>query len=478
MWHHRWYNRLAIGFGLLLLMQGLVAQDKPEPSVLTPDDLIRLVLTRHPVARQADLQIRRGAATRLAARGGFDPKLYADLDQKYFDDKSYFSHLEGGMKVPAWFGAEVKAGFEQYSGSYLNPERTVPAGGLVAAGVNLSLGQGLWIDQRRATLFTARLYQQATVVERQLILNDLLFDATSTYWEWVSAAVGLQVFRNARDLAVTRLDYVRGSFRLGSRAAVDTLEAFLQVQTIDQQIQAAEVTEQQARLAVSNFLWTEDLEPLELAEDVVAPDPQTWVGQIWFNPDSLATWVSRVDLDHPEIRRYDLKLATLDVDRRLKAEKLKPRINVQYNLLTEAVGSDLVSQISPDNYKWGVEFAMPLFLRKERGDLQMARIKIEEARLGRDQKTLELRNKVRAYAMEQTNLAGQVDLLEQTVTNYRRMLNAEQTRFENGESSLFLVNSRQLKLIDVELKLVQTRVKFQKTGFALRWALGIGWMGN
>ena len=179
MWHHRWYNRLAIGFGLLLLMQGLVAQDKPEPSVLTPDDLIRLVLTRHPVARQADLQIRRGAATRLAARGGFDPKLYADLDQKYFDDKSYFSHLEGGMKVPAWFGAEVKAGFEQYSGSYLNPERTVPAGGLVAAGVNLSLGQGLWIDQRRATLFTARLYQQATVVERQLILNDLLFDATS-----------------------------------------------------------------------------------------------------------------------------------------------------------------------------------------------------------------------------------------------------------------------------------------------------------
>ena len=108
----------------------------------------------------------------------------------------------------------------------------------------------------------------------------------------------------------------------------------------------------------------------------------------------------------------------------------------------------------------------------------MARIKIEEARLGRDQKILELRNKVRAYAMEQTNLAGQVDLLQETVTNYRRMLNAEQTRFENGESSLFLVNSRQLKLIDAELKLLQTRVKFQKTGFALRWALGIGWMGN
>lgn len=442
------------------------------------EDFVQLVRSHHPVAAQADLQLQRGEANLRSARGGFDPQLYTYVDQKNYDGTSYFSQLDGGMKWPSWFGVEVKAGYDQQTGVYLNPENTTPPGGLLVAGIQVPVGQGLLIDQRRAALFAARVYVRATEAERRWMLNDLLYNAVATYWEWVFAGNQLTILNEGRALAANRLDFVRESFKLGSRAAIDTLEAFLQVQTLDQELQSARVANQSARLALNTYLWSPDRKPLALQDGTVAPRLSNDIAGESMPPDSVLVWLSRLSIDHPDIQRYDLKLAGLEVDRRLKADKLKPKLNLQYNVLTEPVGSEIISQVSASNYKWGLEFAFPLFLRKERGDLQMTRIKMEETTLDRDQKLFEWQNKVRAYFFEIENLKDQMALMRETVTNYERMLFAERVRFENGESSLFLVNSRQMKLIDAELKQVELRTKFQKMNVALRWALGMAWNMN
>nr|WP_181855213.1 hypothetical protein [Winogradskyella sp. KYW1333] len=49
------------------------------------------------------------------------------------------------------------------------------------------------------------------------------------------------------------------------------------------------------------------------------------------------------------------------------------------------------------------------------------------------------------------------------VTDYERMLEAEELKFQLGESSLFLVNSRESKLIDGQLKAVSIQNKFFNT---------------
>ncbi len=451
------------------------AGQEGEPKVLALEDLLALVREYHPVARQAGLQTVRGEAGLQKARGGFDPKLYTVIDQKYYNGKSYFSHLDGGLKVPTWFGVELKAGFDQQSGEFLNPENTTPTGGLLMAGIQVPLGQGLMIDQRRATLFAARVYQKATEAERRMMLNDLLFNAAATYWDWVLTEYSLQILQDARSLAISRLDFVRGSYSLGSKAAIDTVEAFLQVQLLDQQLQEAQVENNTSRMELSNYLWAEGSTPLELEWATRPPDSLQWSPVPEVPSDTVEQWISRLAVDHPDLQRATLKLSALEIDRRLKADKLKPRLNLQYNLLTEPIGDAFLAQISPVNYKWGLEFEMPIFLRKERGDLQFAKVKLEEARLERDQKQLEWRNKVRTYAYTQENLKAQVQLAERTVENVRRLLFAERNRFENGESSLFLLNTRQLKLIEAEMKWLTLKTKQQKTGLALRWALGVGW---
>jgi hypothetical protein len=53
------------------------------------------------------------------------------------------------------------------------------------------------------------------------------------------------------------------------------------------------------------------------------------------------------------------------------------------------------------------------------------------------------------------------------------MLKAEETLFENGESSLFLINSRENKVLEAEKKLIDLKTKCIKTIYALQWSSGL-----
>jgi hypothetical protein len=54
----------------------------------------------------------------MAARGAFDPKIAVDFDKKT-KDTEYYSILNSSFKIPT-YGIEIKAGFEQNEGYYLN----------------------------------------------------------------------------------------------------------------------------------------------------------------------------------------------------------------------------------------------------------------------------------------------------------------------------------------------------------------------
>ena len=189
--------------------------------------------------------------------------------------------------------------------------------------------------------------------------------------------------------------------------------------------------------------------------------------------DTLQAFVERLEMSHPDMQLYAFKLNSMDIDRRLKAEQLKPTINVNYNALNAPVGNEFIENFSAANYKWGLEFGIPLFLRKERGDLQLTKIKIQETELNQQQKLLELQNKVKQYHNEQLNLRAQVTLYTDAVANYNSLLQGEQDKFAAGESSLFLVNSRENNLITARLKLIKFTTKYNQTNAGILWAAGL-----
>lgn len=474
------FKNSLVGIFLLFPFITLIGQAQDTTTFFTEKAFLQWVRQYHPIVQQANLLDNIGEAYQLKAKGGFDPKAFGTIEQKSFDGKNYFTIGDTGLKIPSWLGAEFKVGYNWTNGIFLNPEQNLPANGQAYAGVKWSLGRGLLIDERRAVLEKAQFLQAANEAEQRVIVNDLLLDAGKAYWEWVNAYHNLKIYQEALQLAVIRLDGVKNSFKQGDKPAIDTLESTIQVQNRQIAVNDATVIYENSQRYLSNFLWYKNELPLEVS-DLMTPPPYQAISlqTVGINANEL---VNDLNQNHPVIQQYYLQLKQLEVDRRLKKEQLKPQIDVEFNFLANgfdfvnrpktANDSGALNAILTENYKAGITVGMPIFLRKERADLELADLKLLETNYKLRQKTQELKNKLLNYQDLLDNSRQQVELNQVMVTNYQNLLQAENEKFRYGESSIFLLNSREQKLIDARLKLTKLMIVYQKNRLGLVWALG------
>ena len=88
-------------------------------------------------------------------------------------------------------------------------------------------------------------------------------------------------------------------------------------------------------------------------------------------------------------------------------------------------------------------------------------------------KRWEPESKVRNYYNETFQLQNQLDQYQQNYVAFNTLLRNEELRFTNGESSLFVINSRENKVMETQEKLVELRIKYFKSYYAIQWAAGI-----
>jgi outer membrane protein TolC len=459
--------RKTIFLLLLFVFQASVfAQSEQTDSLLSFDQYLSWVSTHHPVSRQISMETETARAKLMKARGAFDPKLFGSYDDKLFGETNYWDIFEGGIKIPTRTGIEVKAAFNANQGDFINPKEKLPKQGQALLGVSVPLLRGLRIDARRATLQQAKVLQAQTAVEQQLAFNELIYDASLTYWNWVIQASALQLFQEAAQRAAIRFEGIRQEFFAGDKAAIDTTDALTQYQSIQLLQLEAENDFLLAGVALSNFLWSEQGLPLVLNAGVRPPDPNLQPFPTAFTQGEFENLLAQIEA-HPMLVQNALKLENLEIERKLKAEMLKPQVDVNYNLLSSDrafhEGFTQVDFAPTQNYKWGVTVGFPVFLRKERGDLAVTKVKIQQTLLDRDRKRLEVENKLRTYQAQSNALESQIALQQAAVRNYDRLLRAEEEKLLNGQSTLFLINSREMKLIDARQKLLSLQAKYAKT---------------
>ncbi|MET1258836.1 TolC family protein [Flagellimonas sp. DF-77] len=453
----------------LLICVGTVGHAQNDSLTLRFNEYLGYVKKYHPIARQAQLTIGIGQANLMKARGGFDPKLEVDYDRKEFKGTEYWDRLNATFKIPTYFGIELKGNFEQIEGEFTNRDEFLPEDGLYSAGVSMSLGQGFWINERMATLRKAKFFREQSKADQDLLVNQVLFDAAMAYFDWLQAHKDAGIFNNFLGNAQVRFEGIKKSALAGDRAMIDTVEAKIAVQNRQLSLEQAKVKLMKRSLELSNFLWIENV-PVELQPGVI-PEPDL-SGAIDATLEIMGKPLDSFTLEnHPKLRSLDYKIDGLTVDKRLKANKLLPRIDVEYNFLTET--PDQIGSFRFEDYKGGLTFRFPLFLRKERGDLKLAKFKLQDAEFERDNAQVEIQNKVLAIYRELDSFDTQNLLIENIVTDYGTLLAAEERKFSFGESSLFLINSRESKLIDAQLKQNELRNKFFGTKAKLFKSLAI-----
>lgn len=440
---------------------------------LMPDEYLALVRNFHPVMKQAGYLVSGAEAFLLANRGMFDPSVYFSTDQKTFGGTSYFNYTNTELKIPTWFGVELMAGIESNNGLRMN--RSITEGQSSYAGFKVPLAKNLLMDKRRAALQQARLLVSQSKAERLLAVNDLMFDAIGAYWNWVREYQVYKVLTDAVRINQVRFEGIRILVEQGDRAGVDSTEALTQLLTFQAQQNEALMRFITAGYELSNFLWTEDEKPV-LIPGYLVPGVNTDS----INPYSIAyqplnDLLQLASATHPKLQSFDFKLDALEVERRLKFQSLLPTVDLKYNALSKGYewwkGAGAVT--FDNNFKFGLDVGIPLFLRQGRGDYKAAKIKIQSTTLDRDMTRLNIENKVRQYFNEQINLLQQLRLQERALDAYRKVLEVELMKFELGESTLFLLNSRENKVLESQQKVAETRAKVFKSLYGVQWAAGI-----
>jgi outer membrane protein TolC len=453
----------------LLLLFSFSSQGQSEVKrVLSLDNFLKLVKQHHPLAKQAENIVESAEANKLLSRGAFDPKLFYDFKNKTFDGKNYYALGDGGFYIPTWFGIELKGGFEQNEGVFLSPENTTLANGLLYSKISLPVLQGLVIDERRAVLKQAKLFRELSDFDKINAINELLYRAGKSYWDWYLSYVNLRVYQNAVELSQTRFDAVIATFKLGDRPAIDTVEAIIQLQDRLINYQQGMMDYRTKSLMLSNFLWVDDATPVEINENVT-PDLASSAQDEWFVFFQRVDKIDSLVNQHPALKVYEYKIKQLKVEEKFKKEKLKPNLNLEYNPL---FSPDNLNPTFTNNFKWGVSFGFPILLRKERGDLKLTKIKIENTLYDNNVKRIELINKTKAGINEYNNLRLQTAIFTKNVANYETLWLSEKKLFDNGESSLFMINSREMSYINAQIKLNEMVNKNKKAALETTYAFG------
>lgn len=443
-------NKAIYVFLLLLGFKNYAQTDSL--NTLTYNEFIYNVISEHPIAKSAQLKEKVAKAKLLSAKGGLDPYLTSSIDQKDFEGKQYYNLFKNKITIPTSLGIAVTGGFDNNSGYYLNPENKTSNSGLWSAGVEIDVLQGLLTNPRKTALKQAKVYQEIAKNQQLELLNELVYEASKAYAEWQQYSSICEILKDNLKLSELYLKNVKSALASGEKTTIDTLEAKVYLQNNQIDLVKYQQLLNEKRLKVENHLWLENV-PVSLQNNV---EPESNIIPHKFDEIPLDNNLDSI----PIIAEKSAKKESLILKQKLNQEKLKPKLKLKYNQLLKTNDDNVgIAGLSADNYKWGASLTFPIFFRNERGKLQESKYAVEEINYEIAFKKTEINNKIIANKRNQQALITQISLLEKNIVGYQILLAAETKKFEYGESSMFLINKRQEKLIESELKLLSSQNK-------------------
>lgn len=419
--------------------------------ILTINEVLNATYAFHPLVKRAATFNDAARQRILAARGAFDPIAAFKFDEKQFDEKLYYNMMNTQLNVPMWIG-NLRGGMERSRGDFLNPEKLTPGDGLYFVGVSIPLGQNLLFDERRRVLRQAQLLDDLAEADQIEVVNQVLVNVARIYWEWFKAYQLYLNFQEARDLAQVRLDAIKDLVVLGNLAPIDSVEASINLQQRDIQLEQALLELNNNRLFLSANLWDENENPVLIPDNFIPVSQEYRPNQITL--EDLERLRSFSMINHPDILKLEISRKNLDYERRFRQEFLKPIFNLDYNPLSATVNPLGNMAFNNNNFTFGVTAAFPLFLRNARGNLKFTKTLIQQVDFQLDQTKATVLARFDAAYNNFVTFASLSDRQKKQVDDLFFLLNAEQEKFLNGESSVFLINARETNLVNARVQLI------------------------
>ncbi len=433
--------------------------------VYTFDEYYNQVVTANPLVLEAKYEITAAEAELFGARGLFDPILSGGFNLKTQDAKDKLNDLDLSLEIPfaSMFGPKVKAQMRRAVGESTNPADRTSSPFDASIGVSLPLGQGIFTDEKRNKLFQAEIKPEIGQAKFQQKRNKILVEALSLYWKWAEAYQQVQIAQNLYTIAQERAQQLRDRATAGDIAAMDSLEANLEVVFRNGKLLEKQQAYEQASVNLQVYVWDNNQQQTPLPG---IPEPFQTINKL--SEQEIQAAQNDAKLLRPEVKllQLDRNLANLDLN--LANEFLRPNINANVDLMMYGL-----SDVGPGNLKFGLTMSQPILFRQARSQEELANIGIKRIDLQSLQLDAAVTADVNYYATAVNRTFDQIQLLISEVSLASQLLNFERERLIAGETSLFLVNQRERFLATSQEKLVKEQSNYFVALIYLRWARGI-----
>lgn len=458
-------------WGLLAVLLGLTGAPPlaraAVPPPLTLEEVLGSVREQHPQMEVARQGVATAEAELLSAQGGFDTVVKA---KGLYVPFSYYPHerLDAVIEqpTPLW-GTRLFAGYRLGQGSfptYYGQYETL-SDGEVRAGLEIPLWRNGTIDKRRADISKARLRQEMAGVSLAGERLELQREAAYHYWDWVAAGRQLGIAQDQLTLAVTRHEQLARRAAAGDIPQIEHTENERVLLERQAELIAAQRKLEQSALKLSLYLRDADGDPFVVPPSRLPgglPVPNAVLNA------RLEAQVEQALRQRPELRELALQRELFRVDTELARNQAAPAVD-----LGVAVARDLgtgPANLRPTELQASLTLDIPLQARGARGQRQAAEAKRAavdaKSRLARDKIATEVRDTLSALhaAYERVGLA------RSAADVARRLARGELTRFEQGATSLLLVNLREQAAADAEFKEIKALVDYHRAVIDLRAA--------
>jgi outer membrane protein TolC len=343
--------------------------------------------------------------------------------------------------------------------------------------------RGFLIDTNRQQLIVTALNRDASEIQLRGTISTTLANVRNAYWELLFSIQALDVARGSLDLATKLVTDNRARVEVGALAPLDVVQAQAEEATRRQALAQADAQARTAELALKRLivsgtddpLWTVEINPVDRPTFLPEPlDVQGAVRKALDNRTDLQIARKTIDTNNVTLRfMRNQTLPELDLTAMYGAAGLGGT-QFQRNgtgVTSQVVGTvpggygDAWRTLTGRNYPtWNMALNLSYPLGASAQDAQLARAKVQLNQSAAQLRALELQ-----VATDVTNAALQV---QSGLTRYQaatvardlaqQRLDAEQSRFEVGLSTNFLVVQAQRDLATAQNTELRALLDYRK----------------
>lgn len=422
---------------------------------LTLESVLQTVDSHHPKLRGARLLQGVARAKVTEKQGAFDPAAgFETAYQRYNSSSSPgkardYTSLAGTVFRTDPSGVKWEAGWLNNQGAVKSPASSTGDVGEIYLEAKVPLLRGLNMNDKLVGLRQAELAAEQMDESYTRVRLLTLLEAGASYLNWVTATVATEVVEENLELAKVRAEQVKMSISAGDRPAIDQIEADREVQKRLEEVRKARRESAKHAFKLALYLWNSQGEAQEVPTEALAPDqlPQSQTKTFDVGEAQLRALKQR-----PELKVLKLESSIIDWDRRLAENEKLPQLDLALRPGYDVGGSGVGFTM-----KAGLQLVIPLATRTADGRSRAASLKLEKL----DLEQVEMVRRILLQVQDAANeLEASQQRLEASLEVYRlarELEEGERRKFEFGDSSLFLVNSRERSTLAAALKVLELR---------------------